>query len=66
MFGEYQYYRKFGEKFDFTGGLSATWSGTVAELYGDHSSFNSAIFAQLDAKPVKQTEPLIRHSFRKV
>jgi outer membrane cobalamin receptor len=54
FFGEYQYYRKFGEKFDFTGGLSATWSGTVAELYGDHSSFNNAIFAQLDAKPVSK------------
>ena len=54
MFGEYQYYRKFGDKFDFTGGLSATWSGTVAELYGNHSSFNNAIFAQLDAKPLKK------------
>jgi iron complex outermembrane receptor protein len=54
MFGEYQYYRKFGESFDLTGGLSATWSGTVAELYGNHSSFNNAIFAQLDAKPIKK------------
>ncbi|MEE9463635.1 MAG: TonB-dependent receptor [Bacteroidales bacterium] len=54
MFGEYQYYRKFGDKFDFTGGLSATWSETVAELYGNHNSFNNAIFAQLDAKPLKK------------
>jgi outer membrane cobalamin receptor len=54
MFGEYQYYRKFGDRFDLTGGLSATWSGTVAELYGNHSSFNNAIFAQLDAKPLKK------------
>ncbi len=54
MFGEYQYYRKFGERFDLTGGLSATWSGTVAELYGNHSSFNNAIFTQLDAKPLKK------------
>ena len=53
MFGEYQYYRKFGDRFDLTGGLSATWSGTVAELYGNHSSFNNAIFTQLDAKPLK-------------
>ncbi len=54
MFGEYQYYRKFGQRFDLTGGLSATWSETVAELYGDHNSFNNAIFAQLDAKPLKK------------
>jgi iron complex outermembrane receptor protein len=54
MFGEYQYYRKFGDSFDLTGGLSATWSGTVAELYGNHSSFNNAVFAQLDAKPLEK------------
>jgi outer membrane cobalamin receptor len=54
LFGEYQYYRKFGDKFDFTGGLSAIWSETVAELYGNHSSFNNAIFAQLDAKPLNK------------
>jgi len=52
MFGEYQYYRKFGDKFDFTGGISATWSETVAALYGNHNSFNNAIFAQLDANPL--------------
>jgi outer membrane cobalamin receptor len=51
MFGEYQYYRNFGDKFDLTGGVSATWSGTVAALYGNHSSLNNAVFAQLDAKP---------------
>ncbi len=54
MFGEYQYYRKFGDKFDLTGGLSATWSGTLAELYGNHSSTNNALFAQLDARPVRK------------
>jgi len=54
MFGEYQYYRKFGDRFDLTGGLSATWSETVAELYGNHNSFNNAIFAQLDAKPLEK------------
>jgi len=54
MFGEYQYYRKFGDRFDLTGGISATWSETVAELYGNHNSFNNAIFAQLDAKPLEK------------
>jgi len=54
MFGEYQYYRKFGDRFDLTGGLSAAWSETVAELYGNHNSFNNAIFAQLDAKPLEK------------
>ena len=53
IFGEYQYYRKIGDRFDLTGGLSATWSGTVAQLYGNHSSFNNAVFAQLNAKPAR-------------
>ena len=26
----------------------------MAELYGNHNSFNNAIFAQLDAKPLKK------------
>ncbi len=54
FFGEYKCYRKFGERFDFTAGLSATWSGTVAELYGNHTSFNNAVYTQLDARPVNR------------
>jgi len=52
VFTEYKYYRKFGMKADFTSGISGTWTGINANLYGDHSSLNSAVFSQLDVRPV--------------
>lgn len=54
IFGEYKYHRKFGQKYDWTSGLSSTWASIFSNLFGDHSSFNSAIFTQLDGKPLKK------------
>jgi outer membrane cobalamin receptor len=54
IFGEYKYHRKFGQKYDWTSGLSSTWSSIYANLFGNHSSFNSAIFTQFDGKPLKK------------
>jgi len=54
LYGEYKFHRKFGQRFDWTSGLSATWSTIYANLFGNHNSFNSAIFTQLDGKPLKR------------
>jgi outer membrane cobalamin receptor len=54
IFGEYKFHRKFGQKYDITSGLSATWASTYANLFGNHSSFNSAIFTQFDGKPLRR------------
>ncbi|HEC44504.1 MAG TPA: TonB-dependent receptor [Bacteroides sp.] len=54
VFGEYKYYRKFGERVDFTSGISGSWTGTIASLYGNHTSFNNAVYLQLDARPVNK------------
>jgi len=52
LFGEYKFHRKFGQKYDWTSGISATWSKIFANLFGDHNSFNSAVFSQFDGKPL--------------
>jgi outer membrane cobalamin receptor len=54
IFGEYKYHRKFGQKYDWTSGLSSAWSSIYANLFGNHNSFNSAIFTQFDGKPLKR------------
>jgi iron complex outermembrane receptor protein len=51
IFGEYKFHRKFGQKYDLTSGISGTWASIYANLFGNHSSFNSAIFAQFDGNP---------------
>ena len=53
IFGEYKFHRNFGQKYDLTSGLSATWASIYANLFGNHSSFNSAVFTQFDGKPLK-------------
>ena len=50
LFGEYTYHRRFLDKVDLTMGLSGTYTRIFAELYGDHSSFNQAVYAQMDAR----------------
>ncbi len=54
IFGEYKFHRKFGQKYDLTSGISGTWASIYANLFGNHSSFNSAIFAQFDGNPFKR------------
>jgi outer membrane cobalamin receptor len=52
LLGEYKYHRKLLQKYDITTGVSGTWASTYANLFGNHNSFNSALFAQLDGKPL--------------
>lgn len=54
VMGEYKYHRKFGQKYDWTSGLTSTWASTYANLFGNHNSFNSAIFTQIDGKPLNR------------
>ncbi|KPK82844.1 MAG: hypothetical protein AMS27_13855 [Bacteroides sp. SM23_62_1] len=54
LYGEYKFHKKFGQKYDWTSGISVTWSNIYANLFGDHNSFNSAVFTQLDGKPLNR------------
>ncbi len=54
FFGEYKFHKRFGRKYDWTSGISATWSKIHANLFGDHNSFNSAVFSQFDGKPLNR------------
>ena len=54
LLGEYKYHRKFAQRYDLTAGISGTWASTYANLFGNHRSFNSAIFAQVDGKPLNR------------
>ncbi|MBK9733320.1 MAG: TonB-dependent receptor [Chitinophagaceae bacterium] len=47
-YGEYQYHKHFTFDMNLVAGTSASYSGVNAELYGDHSATNTALFAQLD------------------
>ena len=50
FFGEYKFHQRFLERYDLSIGLSGTHTKTFAELYGDHTSFNQAAYAQFDAR----------------
>lgn len=52
FFGEYKYHRQFNRIFIATMGLSETYSRNNAALYGNHTSSNTAVFAQADIVPV--------------
>jgi outer membrane receptor protein involved in Fe transport len=54
LFGEYKFHRKFGQNYDWTSGLSSTWASIYSNLFGNHRSFNSAIFTQFDGNPLKR------------
>jgi len=54
LLGEYKYHRKFAQRYDLTSGISGTWASIYANLFGNHYSFNSAIFAQIDGKPLNR------------
>lgn len=47
-YGEYQYQKKFSFGMNWVIGASASYSDVNAELYGDHSANNLAVFTQLD------------------
>lgn len=47
-YGEYQYHKHFSFDLNLVAGASTSYSAVNAELYGDHSAGNSALFAQLD------------------
>jgi outer membrane receptor protein involved in Fe transport len=45
-FANYQFSRDFGSYWIFTAGAAATHNSVDSYLYGDHSSFNGAVYAQ--------------------
>lgn len=47
-YGEYQYRKHFSFQMNLVAGVAASYSGVNAELYGDHSANNFALFTQLD------------------
>lgn len=49
LYAEYRYQRKFADRIEASLGTAATRTNSVAELYGDHSSMNLALFGQADA-----------------
>lgn len=49
-FGEYQFHRDFNESFHLTAGFSGLAGNTKAQLYGDHTNSNLAVYAQVDYK----------------
>ena len=49
-FSEYKYHKSFKKKIDFTLGASASYANILSQLYGNHSSLNSAAYSQFDCK----------------
>ena len=49
-YAEYQFQQQYDNGVTFTTGLTNTYTNVVAELYGDHTSNNFAVFAQGDLK----------------
>jgi iron complex outermembrane receptor protein len=50
FYGEYQFQKRFRMGLNLIVGLVGKYGNTVANLYGDHSSYNVAAFTQLDYK----------------
>ncbi|MBA7645840.1 Vitamin B12 transporter BtuB [subsurface metagenome] len=51
---EYKYHKPFTESIKGTFGISETYSVVRSELYGNHSSLNTALYGQFDAKILKR------------
>jgi outer membrane cobalamin receptor len=49
-YAEYQFQQQYDNGVTFTTGLTNTFTNVVAELYGDHTSNNFAVFTQGDLK----------------
>ncbi|MEA3443927.1 MAG: TonB-dependent receptor [Bacteroidota bacterium] len=50
FFTEYQFHQKIKDNSSFTIGASSLQVKTIAELYGNHTSSNYAVFAQFDTR----------------
>ncbi len=48
VYAEYKYHRKFAGRIETSFGAAGTWARSVAELYGDHTSVNQAVFTQVN------------------
>jgi iron complex outermembrane receptor protein len=48
-YGEYRYLKRFGEKVNWTSGLSFSRNTVLANLYENHRGSNSAVYSQMDA-----------------
>jgi len=49
-YGEYQFYKVFRNKLNWTVGMAGSYANTDAELYGDHYSSTIAVYTQFDQK----------------
>lgn len=47
-YGEYRFLHRMGNRGKASVGLAGTWARSQAALYGDHSSWNQALYGQLD------------------
>ncbi len=54
VYGDYQYQHKFKERYNFTAGLSGSYTESTAKLYGQHSGINASMYAQVDANVWKK------------
>lgn len=54
LYGEYQYWRSFGDHVSITAGFSQTSSAIRSSFFGDHHGLNLAGFAQAEVRPVSR------------
>jgi len=53
-YAEYRYLKRFGEKVNWTSGVSFSRNKVVANLYENHRGSNSAAYTQLDLNPAQR------------
>jgi len=53
-YAEYRYLKRFGEKVNWTSGLSFSRNTVLANLYENHMGSNTAVYSQLDANPLNR------------
>lgn len=49
LYADYQYQHKFKNKYNFTAGLSGSYTESTAPLFGQHYGINASFYAQVDA-----------------
>lgn len=54
VYGDYQYQHKFKDRYNFTTGLSGSYTESTAALFGHHTGVNASFYAQLDANVWKK------------
>jgi outer membrane cobalamin receptor len=54
FYAEYKFQKKFRQNFNWTIGISGTYSSINANLFGDHNSSNLAVYSQIDCKIIEK------------